>query len=157
MKKNQSKIIIRYCEPLELLKVISLTAEAYAISYKIGGVVNNFHETLEKIKNDINRGMKILIAEENNNLVGAVRFAPIGADKLKLGRLAVSPVYRRKGVGAKLINSVLEIAREQDFKTVALDVMEEKELVPFYEKFGFKVKSRKKHQNHHDVFMEKRI
>ena len=155
--ENQNKIIIRYCKLSELSKIISLTVEAYTISHEIGGIVNKFHETLEKIKDDINKGMKVLVAEKNNNLIGAVRFAPIDATKLKLGRLAVLSIYRRKGVGAKLINYVLKIAREQNFKIVALDVMEEKGLAPFYEKFGFKVKSRKKHQNHHDVFMEKKI
>jgi len=154
---NQNKIKIRYCKASELLKVISLTSKAYPVPYKVGGVVNNYQEILEKVKDDIGRGMKILVAEKNNNLIGAVRFAPIDKTKLKFGRLAVLPTYRRKGIGAKLINSVLEIAQEQNFKIVALDVMEEKELIPFYEKFGFKIKSRKKHQNHHDVFMEKRI
>jgi len=52
---------------------------------------------------------------------------------------------------------LLKIAREQNFKIVALDVMEEKGLVHFYEKFGFKIKNIKKHQNHHDVFMEKSV
>ena len=153
----QDKIKIRYCKTSELLKLISLTSEAYAVPYMVGGIINSFHETLEKIKKDIGKRMKILVAEKDNNLIGAVRFAPIDEGKLKFGRLAVLPIYRRKGIGAKLINSVLKIAQEQNFKTVALDVMEEKELVPFYKKFGFKVKSRKKHQNHHDVFMEKRI
>ena len=153
----QNKIKIRYCKSSELLKVISLTSKAYAVPYRVGGVVNNYQEILEKVKNDIGRGIKILVAEKNNNLIGAVRFVPINASKLKFGRLAVSSIHRRKGVGAELINSVLEIAREQNYKTVALDVMEEKGLIPFYEKFGFKVKNRKKHQNHHDVFMEKRI
>lgn len=155
--ENKNKIKIRYCKSSELLKVISLTAEAYAVPYKSEGAINSFRETLEKVKNDIGKGMKILVAEKDNNLIGAVRFALIDVGKLKFGRLAVSPIYRRNGIGAKLINSVLKIAQEQNFKIVALDVMEEKELVSFYEKFGFKVKSRKKHQNHHDVFMEKKI
>jgi len=155
--KNQNKIIIRYCKSSELLKVISLTTKAYAIPYKLGGVVNNFQEDLEKIKDDIKKGVKILVAKKNNNLVGAVRFASIGSDKLKLGRLAVLPIYRGKGIGAKLINSVIEIAQEQNFKILALDVMKEKGLVPLYERLGFKVKNIKKHRNHHDVFMEKKI
>jgi len=154
--RNKSKIKIRYCKPSELVKIISLTAKAYIVPYKTNGAKKGFYETLEKIEKDIGKGMKILVAEKDNNLIGAVRFVPIDS-KLKLGRLAVLSKYRRKGLGSKLVKAVLNIALKENFKIVALDVMEEKELVSFYEKFGFKVKSRKKHQNHHDIFMEKKI
>ena len=152
----KDEIKIRYYKISELDKLISLTAKSYAIPYKEGGLVNSFNENKDKIKKDIERGLNILVAEKNGNLIGAVRFAPIDS-KLKLGRLAVLPKYRRKGLGSKLVRAVLNIALKENFKIVALDVMEEKELVSFYEKFGFKVKSRKKHQNHHDIFMEKKI
>jgi len=152
LMKNQ--ITIRDYKKSELLEIISLTAESYSTPYKLKGVVNNFHENLETVKRDIERGLKILVAEEKGKLIGAVRFAVIDS-KLKLGRLAVLPNYRCKGIGGKLITSVLKVAQEENIKTVALDVMEEKGLVPFYEKFGFKMKSKEKHQNHHDIIMEK--
>lgn len=154
---NQNKIKIRYCKSSELAQVVSLTSKAYIIPYRSGAMVNKPHETLEKIKNNIKTGMQILIAEKNSNLVGAVRFSPINSDKLNLSRLAVLPTYRRQGIGAALVNSVLKIAKKQGFKAAGLDVAEEKKLVSFYEKLGFKVVNRKKHQNHYDVFMEKKI
>ncbi len=112
------------------------------------------HKILEEIKENIKKGQKILVAEENDNLIGVVRFASVGS-KMKIARLAVLSTYRCRGIGGELINAVLGIAQKKNFKIVALDVMEEKGLVPFYEKFGFKVKYRKKHQNYHDVYMEK--
>jgi len=153
----KNKIKIRYCKPLELLKIISLTDNAYNVSYKSSTIINKPYESLERIKNDIKNGTKILVAEEYGDLIGAVRFNPENLNVLKLNRLAVLSEYRNKGIGGLLINSVLKIAKEQNFRIVAIEVMEEKGLVSFYEKFGFKVKSRKKHQNHHDVFMEKSV
>jgi len=155
LQGNQIKI--RYCKSSELLKMISLTAEAYNVPYKLGAIMNRPYENLRKIKDDIKNGTKILVAEKNGNLVGAVRFEPESPNILKLNRLAVLPEHRNKEIGALLVNSVLKIAKEQNFRIVAIEVMEEKGLVSFYEKLGFKVKSRKKHQNHQDVFMEKRI
>lgn len=152
-----NQIKIRYCKPSELLKIISLTAESYSVSYNPSAIINKSYETLKKIKDNIKSGTKILVAEENNNLIGAVRFDSEVSGILKLNRLAVLAKHRNKGVGALLINSVLEIARNQGFKAILIEVMEEKGLVSFYEKFGFKIKNRKKHQNHHDVVMEKEI
>lgn len=152
-----NQIKIRYCKSSELLKIISLTAEAYSVPYKIGAIMNRPYENLRKIKDDIKTGTKILIAEKDGNLIGSIRFNPENLNVLKLNRLAVLSEYRNKGIGGLLINSVLKIAKEQNFRIVTIEVMEEKGLLYFYEKFGFKVKSRKKHQNHHDVFMEKRI
>jgi len=152
--KNQIKI--RNYKNTELLEIISLTATAYSVPYKSEGIINSFHETQKNLERDIVRGLEILVAEKENRIIGAVRFAIIDS-KLKLGRLAVLPDSRCEGVGGKLIDAVIKIAQEKNVKIVVLDVMEEKGLIPFYEKFGFKVKSKKKHQNHHDVIMEKEI
>jgi len=153
----KNKIKIRYCKSSELLKIISLTANAYSVLYKSSTIINKPYESLERIKNDIKNGTKILVAEEDGDLVGAVRFNPENLNVLKLNRLAVLSEYRNKGIGGLLINSVLKIAKEQNFRIVAIEVMEEKGLISFYEKFGFKIKDRKKHQNHQDVFMEKSV
>lgn len=152
-----NQIKIRYCKSSELLKIISLTAEAYSVPYKLGAIMNRPYENLRKIKDDIKNGTKILVAEKDGNLVGAVRFEPESPNMLKLNRLAVLPEHRNKEIGALLVNSVLKIAKEQKFRIVAIEIMEEKGLIHFYEKFGFNVKSRKKHQNHYDVFMEKSV
>ena len=80
LMKNQ--ITIRDYKKSELLEIISLTAESYSTPYKLKGVVNNFHENLETVKRDIERGLKILVAEEKGKLIGAVRFAVIDS-KLK--------------------------------------------------------------------------
>ncbi len=153
----ENQIKIRYCKLSELLKIISLTADAYNISYKSGTITNKPCENLRKIEKDIKGGTKILVAEKDGNLIGAVRFNPENLNILKLNRLAVLSEHRNKGIGGLLINSVLKIAKEQNFKILVIEVMEEKGLIPFYKKFGFKIKDRKKHQNHHDVFMEKSV
>ena len=152
----EDQIKIRNYKYSELLEITSLTSIAYSVPYKTGGIINKFHETIEELKKDIKRGSEILVAQENKKIIGAVRFAIINS-KLKFGRLAVLPDYRKRGIGEKLIKAIINIAQKRNIDVMVLDVMEEKGLIPFYEKFGFKTKSKKKHQNHHDVIMEKRI
>jgi len=155
--KNSNEIKIYFCKPAEFLKVVSLTIRAYNVPYKPDKMIIKARETVEKIKERTKLGTKILVAKRKNRILGAVRYRPIDKTQLKLSRLAVLPRYRCKGVGSLLVDKVISIAKREGYKIVSLDVAEEKGLIPFYKNFGFKAVSRKKHHNHHDVCMEKKI
>lgn len=45
------------------------------------------------------------------------------------------PEYRKRGVGGKLIEGFIELAREENRKGVILTCKEGK--IPYYDKFGF--------------------
>lgn len=155
--KNQNKVKVCFCKANELPKVVSLTNRAYDVAYKPGKMTIKAKETIEKIKKRIKLGTKILVVEKGDRILGAVRYRSVNKGELKLSRLAVLPRYRHKGIGSLLIKKVADIAKRNGYKTIKLDVAEEKGLIPFYKKFGFKVKSKKKHHDHHDVFMEKKL
>ncbi len=76
---------------------------------------------------------------------------PIGTGRLqsdgKIGRLAVLPAWRGKSVGNKMIEALVDSAREQDLRQVYLHAQVHAR--PFYEKSGFREEG--------DEFMEASI
>jgi predicted GNAT family N-acyltransferase len=53
----------------------------------------------------------------------------------QIGRMAVLPGYRDRGIGTKLLQSVLLVAAEQKLDNIYLHAQES--AIPFYEKQGF--------------------
>lgn len=63
--------------------------------------------------------------------VGIVRLTPDG----RVGRMAVLAAWRRRGVGAALLDMVMAEARRQGCSTVRLSA--QTHAAPFYARFGF--------------------
>lgn len=81
----------------------------------------------------------LMAAERAGKLVGffAMWFA---ADEAELGDLVVHPVYRREGIGGKLLAFALQEARRRAAKTVFLEVRESNHAAKaLYEAAGFSV------------------
>lgn len=66
-------------------------------------------------------------------VVGIVRLTPDG----RIGRMAVLPSWRRRGVGAALLDAVMMAARRQGCATPRLSA--QTHAVAFYARFGFQV------------------
>ncbi|MDE2572914.1 MAG: GNAT family N-acetyltransferase [bacterium] len=69
--------------------------------------------------------------------VGAGRLVPAGAALGKVGRMAVLPGWRGRGVGRALLTALLAAAREQGLQTVRLDA--QTHAIDFYRKAGFAI------------------
>lgn len=99
----------------------------------------------EELKNVKNKKEIMLIAEDNNKIVG------ISAIKLReerqnhIGELGISikKEYRGMGLGKKLMAKVLELARKElrpRPKIIRLSVLSENKIAQnLYKKFGFKI------------------
>ncbi|MDR9856403.1 GNAT family N-acetyltransferase [Paenibacillus sp. VCA1] len=62
----------------------------------------------------------------------------MGAESLEIERIYIRRKFQKKGLGKDLINKAVEIARNQNKKTVWLGVWEKNEnAITFYEKMGF--------------------
>ncbi|GIO31316.1 MULTISPECIES: GNAT family N-acetyltransferase [Paenibacillus] len=62
----------------------------------------------------------------------------MGAESLEIERIYIRHKFQKKGLGKDLINKAVEIARNQNKKTVWLGVWEKNEnAITFYEKMGF--------------------
>ncbi len=90
-------------------------------------------------------GRTYLIALRSGDAAGLAKLgqgdAPIAMPEmpaLEVRQLYVSPDHQRIGVGARLIDSVIEIARRRSFQGIWLSVWENAEwALRFYEKCGF--------------------
>ncbi|MBW1809708.1 MAG: GNAT family N-acetyltransferase [Deltaproteobacteria bacterium] len=76
-----------------------------------------------------------LLAEDlDQNAIGTARLTRAG----KIGRMAVLPAWRGRGVGAALLGALLETARELGIAQVILDA--QVKAIGFYETRGFVAK-----------------
>jgi GNAT superfamily N-acetyltransferase len=71
------------------------------------------------------------------NLVGFVDVLSDGLEDALIRGLVVHPEYQRKGIGLELIKKVAGRLKADRIKTI--NVLFEPELIPFYEKAGFRI------------------
>jgi amino-acid N-acetyltransferase len=79
-----------------------------------------------------------VVVEEMGRIVGCGSLLEMSPLLGEVRSLAVAPEYRMNGVGAKVVNALVDLARARSMPTVfALT-----RAVPFFEKVGFTVTSR---------------
>lgn len=82
---------------------------------------------------------RFLVAEDAGLLAGYISAAFV-VDEGAVNRVAVSPEYRRHGVGTLLMQALLEQAWEEGMNYVTLEVRKSNEnAVAFYKKLGFEI------------------
>ena len=108
------------------------------------------------LKNELeNKNTTYIVAKENNEVVG---FAGISTcfDEATLNNIVVKKSCRNRGIGAELLEALIEICADLHMKTFTLEVDTLNEpAVHLYKKFGFKnLGIRKKYYNNtHDAFI----
>jgi ribosomal-protein-alanine N-acetyltransferase len=91
-----------------------------------------------------NRVARCWVTRDGARVVGYVCLWEIG-DELHVTNIAVHPEFRQRGIGRTLLTSVLEDARSRQLRIVGLEVRpSNREALPLYESFGFKVVGRRK-------------
>ncbi len=89
-------------------------------------------------------GTRFFVAVKNNKVLGYVGINCI-IDEGYITNVAVSPEYRRKGVGEALLNCVFSHALDEGLGFVSLEVRESNApAISLYEKFGFKTEGKRK-------------
>ncbi|TRZ77536.1 N-acetyltransferase [bacterium] len=150
-------IHIRKAEIKDLQEIVVITQEAYNAPKNKAGLVTNagkFSELLE----DFQQGkIKTLVATLDQKIIGSIRYNFPDSESLYFSKLAVKKEYRNRGIGTQIIKYIESIAKEKKCKKILLDCMFEKGLVPYYENLGYKIDNIKKHQDHHDVDMSKKL
>jgi ribosomal-protein-alanine acetyltransferase len=86
-----------------------------------------------------------VVAEESNSLIAYAGLSKLSSSTSSdIQTIAVSESHRGLGVGRKLMESILNIAREQNAKEVFLEVREDKPMPQrLYDSFGFKAIDRR--------------
>ena len=111
-------------------------------------------DTAKKILNEIisNPNHIIHVAEENGKIIGSTtllieqKFIHQGGKVGHIEDVVVSKEFEGRGIGIKLVTSLLEKSKEMNCYKTILDCKEE--LIPFYERIGFKQESKQMRYNH---------
>ena len=129
---------------------------------------NGFLESLDSLRNasDLNKDTakeilkKIIgnpdqiihVAEVDGKVVGSTtllieqKFIHKGGKVGHIKDVVVSKEFEGRGIGIKLVTSLLEVAKTENCYKTILDCKDE--LIPFYERIGFKQESNQMRYNH---------
>ncbi len=152
-----TKITIRQGRPAELRRVIAVTRMAYRIPY-----ISGARTTIPHVPKNIhfrfhNKEFFTIVAIINGRIVGAVKYKMLANNVLYIYQLAVLKSCRNRGLGAKMVKCVERLARRKGCHRITLDCAREKRLPDYYKHLGYRTDKIRKHLDHHDVYMSKRI
>ena len=91
------------------------------------------------VEADLDRGERYFILEDASGPVACVAYETPSAGLAFLNRLSVLPEYRRRGLGARLVEHIVQRAKSDSIKTISIGVIgEHADLQRWYAKLGFK-------------------
>jgi N-acetylglutamate synthase-like GNAT family acetyltransferase len=95
--------------------------------------------TTERLKEDVGQGMQFYVLEDSGQLCGCVALEPSPKPGVSyLGRLAVLPRHRSKGLGRTLVRHAMARAKADGVERVEIGLIAEDEaLRDWYRQFGF--------------------
>ena len=115
--------------------------EEYASWLEINLCFQNFDKELAGLPGDyaLPRG-RLLLAIEDEQLAGCVALRPLPDRACEMKRLYVRPTFRGRGLGRKLVATILEAAREIGYERMLLDTLPGKmdQALAMYRRLGFK-------------------
>lgn len=95
---------------------------------------------LNDIENEYIRrgGLFEILEDENGNLLGTVGLFPLDNETVELRKMYFDKSLRGRGFGKKMLERMIERAREMKFKRIYLETASIlKSAVGLYEKYGF--------------------
>jgi GNAT superfamily N-acetyltransferase len=142
--------IRRFNEISDLDKISKLTRllnEAYKPLAEMGFRYMGSYQDDQKTKERIGLGT-CLIATKKEELIGTILYRPPGKaggnswylapGVATIGQFAVKAAYQKNGIGTKLIQQVIELAKHDNVKELALDTSEgATHLINYYNHLGF--------------------
>lgn len=94
--------------------------------------------TSEWILSDFDRGQEYFISIENGLSNGCVAFEQPTKDTAYLNRLSVLPDFRNKGVGAALVQHIIDYSKYKEVMSISIGIIaEHTQLKEWYLKQGF--------------------
>jgi predicted GNAT family N-acyltransferase len=75
------------------------------------------------------------LAYLGDDCIGTARLIVLARHQGQIGRMAVLPTYRKQGIGAQLLGSLLELGQSQGINQFVLHA--QLSAISFYKQFGF--------------------
>jgi predicted GNAT family N-acyltransferase len=75
------------------------------------------------------------LAHLNGRCIGTGRLVDLGAKQAQIGRMAVLTQFRNQGIGRKILEKLIDLAKFQGAETIVLH--SQVAAIPFYQKLGF--------------------
>lgn len=137
---NDDQIAVRFAESTDMAAVLELIKEL-AVYEKAGSEVSNSIEQLKEDGFGVNPSFECLVALINQKVIGfALFYTSYSTWKgkcLYLEDLCVKEEFRRNGVGKKLFEATLKIARERKMKRLSWQVLDwNQSAISFYKKYN---------------------
>ncbi len=99
--------------------------------------------TDEWVESAMEKGIRFFVSGSENVPCGCAAMEEAGSGVCYLERLAVLPLYRRRGYGAALVSYILDQARESGADRVEIAVISDQlELIDWYYKLEFSEKNK---------------
>tara|TARA_B100000674_G_scaffold369239_1_gene311644 strand:+ start:219 stop:656 length:438 start_codon:yes stop_codon:yes gene_type:complete len=96
-------------------------------------------------KNELGKDYVSAIGIYLNNLMLGVCVFHTLFDEVEIRYISVHPLYKRRGLGKKLINKIFRECKNENIKRILLEVsLKNKQALRFYDYFGFKTISIRK-------------
>lgn len=121
--------------------------------------VDNFTYKLTEKEFSTNPYLKILTYVEKDKIIGFLLYSLI-YDRIEIEQFEVTTKERRKGIGNKLLNYLVEKYQDNNIKNITLEVKEDNIVaINLYKKYGFKkVSTREKYYDGiNGILMEKAL
>ena len=113
--------------------------QLYAASLDIDLGFQNFSEELQTINQQYNMPAgALLLVYVNETAVACAGMRQLDMETAELKRMFVQPAYRQYQLGRKLLEQILTIAKERDYKRIRLDTLPTMTRAQhLYRSFGF--------------------
>jgi ribosomal protein S18 acetylase RimI-like enzyme len=124
--------------PEELNEVKQIFIE-YAEFLQVDLCFQNFEQELRTLHKVYNPPQGcIILAKEDEEVLGCIALKPIGEGVCEMKRLYVKPQTRGMGLGRKLVTELIRFAKESGYKTMKLDTLTTLEsAIKLYQSMGF--------------------
>jgi predicted N-acetyltransferase YhbS len=89
----------------------------------------------------------LLLAKDDENVVGCVFFTPVNETDVYFGRLSVLPAYQNQGIASQLLACVEAYAADNGYKRVTLAVrIVLADNVRYFQSLGYQITSKESHE-----------